>query len=265
MACKLHSAAQTDGNATQEPAPDPAMLEATRASLATLVDFLLTTSINGLRGHRWPLLMNESEYLHNDYPALPETGAVVVVVYNDELHSFDQVNQFVRMSRVGRVAVTAVVCEVVALTPPRTRPPNPNPPAPPNRQPRPNPNPNPAPGFPRGIMQLMTLTMCTDVRAKAISEAIDAKACRAAQCTRTPHSHTAVLTPPRLAIFGFSRAAPWSGKGTIAATPPTTFSEGFETPSCAAPSRRARRRSARTWPWCVPDPSHARPAVAVLS
>ena len=138
MACKLHSAAQTDGNATQEPAPDPAMLEATRASLATLVDFLLTTSINGLRGHRWPLLMNESEYLHNDYPALPETGAVVVVVYNDELHSFDQVNHFVRVSRADRVAVIVVVCEVVALTPPRTCPrTRPHPPRPRTRPPNP--------------------------------------------------------------------------------------------------------------------------------
>ena len=67
-------------------------MQAVRSSLREIIDVLLGYAVNTLRLHRWPLGRHSPP---PNYPPLLADGQLAVVVYNDELHSFDEVNSLV--------------------------------------------------------------------------------------------------------------------------------------------------------------------------
>jgi hypothetical protein len=99
MPCTLHSPAADAAGAA---APDPQTSEAVRASLAVLLDAMLSWVVTALRGHRWPqqllqFVSEAAEATIAGYPLLPsDATSVAVVTYNDEVHTFLQVNTVVR-------------------------------------------------------------------------------------------------------------------------------------------------------------------------
>jgi len=95
MSCKLHNAPGGDGEADGGADQDPEALAALRANLSHIVGVLVDTVIVAFSGHRWPVSARNRRSA-NELPPLSNAGPIAVLIYNDDNHTFNEVNDVVR-------------------------------------------------------------------------------------------------------------------------------------------------------------------------
>jgi len=95
MSCKLHNAPGGDSEADGVAGQDAETQAALCANLSHIVGVLVDTLTVAFSGHRWPLSARNRRSA-NELPPLSDAGPIAVLIYNDDAHTFNEVNDVVR-------------------------------------------------------------------------------------------------------------------------------------------------------------------------